>query len=1100
MDYELVGGRKTTKRGFETIGQIVGELKRLKSSLDTKKDVSELGKEFEGAVDEARKLLQIIGVRTNIDQFFNSTDLGEIIDSLGDLSTETKIEEIAKERGEESVIEPESDFNKLTLDELVEEYEKAGKEKKTKIREEIVKVTGKKDVEQFIRTQRELAAKAKEETLTKVVEDYREARPEEREKIKEKIHKKTGVKDVEKFVERYEEVLTKDQVALERFPERIREEIALDVAVIGDGEEEKVRMVIEEMALKDEAGKREVDKALRIVKNKEERERLVQKIEEVRARVAVENEAEKISQTVFSKLKDGQSPVSKNDIEELRNNILEAWRVGDSLEKPVALTEVNGGETILAEAGKAVDGFKANNLETVVNYRRLELGNRIGERLRENGVQNEALIGEYSEVVNEIWNNPRVAYQETNTSVIVDNVRSTNTGKGEGQIKRSVEEAEFTLKSMGRAPRKYNETISKYEELREKIGSDKLPKIKEVRVMEKMTAMFKDNPRILRAINGAQKMVGLWEKTNALPGNLLVKIGAKDAGMKVLGKVGGQLAVDFMTNASIVIAEQGTMAGIKSIATALFTKGAVIAGEGAAGTSLAAMATIFSGLPVIGQIAIAVTAVVMVVKPVVDAVKNFFEDKLKINLRGVKNFIAQDLGLGKFVGSVGQFAFDLGALLIGLPALITAASFTAIVAPVFMFFVIGILVYSTLQQNLVSSLVPPSPMGGGNCVLQSVAEEEGMINCNQNAPANDFSGISRASFVGMAGRWTSGKNYSEECFNDTVNRALCAGINPEYALWAWLHESGASNYSIDDVEDFGIHGQPSVPAKNFNAQINWFLKLNPGNACLGEPGIGDNYWLSFATNYLTGGCDPNKAASNGATGYSYYEEMETTWGWLYSHSMPDDIFVEKGGQNCGSLESGGSDTPLTNSYVDEDGNTWICYGESGNDEGIMPNFEPWDTSIPVPEGCPSMLPAAGYFTQGPFAQSCSHQNMSSPAIDIGAGNGTPIVATHPGVAVLNHDSVYGFYIDIHGRCEGKDFYTRYAHMPNGGYRIGNNETVSAGQTIGVVNNTGSSSGPHLHYHISGLETSKFGQYLGLSVSDTQQLWGCCGSWNGKYCP
>jgi len=126
--------------------------------------------------------------------------------------------------------------------------------------------------------------------------------------------------------------------------------------------------------------------------------------------------------------------------------------------------------------------------------------------------------------------------------------------------------------------------------------------------------------------------------------------------------------------------------------------------------------------------------------------------------------------------------------------------------------------------------------------------------------------------------------------------------------------------------------------------------------------------------------------------------------------------------------------------------------------------------------------------------------MSSPAIDIGAGNGTPIVATHPGVAVLNHDSVYGFYIDIHGRCEGKDFYTRYAHMPNGGYRIGNNETVSAGQTIGVVNNTGSSSGPHLHYHISGLETSKFGQYLGLSVSQTQQLWGCCGSWNGKYCP
>jgi len=147
-----------------------------------------------------------------------------------------------------------------------------------------------------------------------------------------------------------------------------------------------------------------------------------------------------------------------------------------------------------------------------------------------------------------------------------------------------------------------------------------------------------------------------------------------------------------------------------------------------------------------------------------------------------------------------------------------------------------------------------------------------------------------------------------------------------------------------------------------------------------------------------------------------------------------------------------------------------------------------------------MRPTSGYFTQGPFAQGCSHAQMSSPAVDIGAGEGTPIVATHPGIAVLGYDTIYGYYIDVHGNCDGREFYTRYAHMPSGGFKVGNNAKVVAGQQIGVVDNTGSSTGNHLHYHIVGLETSKFGQYLGLSPEQTQQIWGCCGPpWNNKAC-
>ena len=108
----------------------------------------------------------------------------------------------------------------------------------------------------------------------------------------------------------------------------------------------------------------------------------------------------------------------------------------------------------------------------------------------------------------------------------------------------------------------------------------------------------------------------------------------------------------------------------------------------------------------------------------------------------------------------------------------------------------------------------------GNCVLKSETEN-GMINCDQTAPENEVAGVNKGSFISLANRWRTGKNYSEECYNDTVNRALCAGINPAYALWAWVHESGASNYSIAGVEDFGIHFIPEK--KNFDKQITAFL-------------------------------------------------------------------------------------------------------------------------------------------------------------------------------------------------------------------------------------------------------------------------------------
>jgi len=1075
---------------------------------------------------------------------FDPSDIKKIIKTLKDLPPEIKIQ-VLEELGEEDEKLETKSLNEQDLKELLEEYEKAqSSDQKAKIENDFYQITGKKNVAQFIRIQNEIAAKNQEalkrlspEVKEKIVGELTINRLNESEKLTETIEKaihkgeisknelkkelKKGDytnKEANQIIRKTTEIrdeIKKQETETKDLPRRtdekletraekenqispeIREKIVEELALNKEVETELLT-VIEKASLNDDQNfeinelKKEIRKK---IKDPERVEELIQKVEEIRAEIKIEEKAEEIARATYEKLLDEKIPVSKGIQEKIKNEILIAWRDGDEIKIPNELTELNEAKVIIKEAEGAANIFKNQNIIAVVNYRRAELGKEISETLRKNGVKNERLIREYVTVVNNLSNNPNGARIEENRSDIYNYIQNENPNKGSGEIERSINEARFMASNVAMAPKKFNRLIQRYNVLREKIGSDKLPKIKEVRVIEKMSAIFKESPKLLKLMNGAQNVVGAIEKITTFPTTLMNKIGGKAVeklGGKILEKIGGEAAKTFVRETAKIIAKEGLKQGTRTILTGLISSGAAGAsGGGATAGLVAAFAAMGPVGQVIAVVAIAVIAVVAIVKPIVKAVKKLIYKITGIDMNGVKRFLSDTLGLGKFVGSVGQFFFDVGTFLIGIPALLGLISFTAVIAPVMIFFFLGIMTYSLLSQNLLSSLVPPVQTGGGYCILKSSLISEGgdgAINCDQRAPENDFPGISKANFVRIANQWVEagGKNYSEECYNDTVNRALCAGINPAYTLWAWVHESGASNYSIENVEDFGIHGQASAPPKNYSAQLNYFLKLDPGGAC---PELG--YWLSFATNYLNGSCDPDeKNPISGGTGREYLAEMQETWGWVSSLPMPDNINVPVAGENCDQIGDN-SDLPITDEYTDENGDVWICFGDAGDTPGEIPNFDPWDPSIPVPEGCPSGLPSAGYFTQGPFAPGCSHQNMGVPAIDLGAGAGTPIYTTHPGVAVLGYDGIYGFFIDVHGKCEGKDFYTRYAHMPQGGYRVGNNQTVSAGQQIGVVNNTGSSTGNHLHYHITGLDTNKFGQYLGLDVHTTQALWGCC---------
>ena len=132
---------------------------------------------------------------------------------------------------------------------------------------------------------------------------------------------------------------------------------------------------------------------------------------------------------------------------------------------------------------------------------------------------------------------------------------------------------------------------------------------------------------------------------------------------------------------------------------------------------------------------------------------------------------------------------------------------------------------------------------------------------------------------------------------------------------------------------------------------------------------------------------------------------------------------------------------------------------------------------PIPPGCPSGWPTTGgVITQGPKTLS-SH--YATEAIDIGIGFGSSIYTTHPGRAVSGYSSSYGNYVDVYGICEGISYVTRYAHMPNLSFT--GEKLVNTGDQIGVVDNTGNSTGNHLHYEIRGGALGSINQFLPKGV-------------------
>lgn len=122
-------------------------------------------------------------------------------------------------------------------------------------------------------------------------------------------------------------------------------------------------------------------------------------------------------------------------------------------------------------------------------------------------------------------------------------------------------------------------------------------------------------------------------------------------------------------------------------------------------------------------------------------------------------------------------------------------------------------------------------------------------------------------------------------------------------------------------------------------------------------------------------------------------------------------------------------------------------------------------SLPLPR---SALPRSEY----------DDPHHDYPAIDLPVPTGTPALAARSGTVVRINDSLCGIGINLTG-TDGA-VYT-YCHFQS--WSVAHGATVSAGQQIGLTNNTGNSTGPHLHFGIRTGSTRRCPQAWLLAVYD-----------------
>lgn len=113
------------------------------------------------------------------------------------------------------------------------------------------------------------------------------------------------------------------------------------------------------------------------------------------------------------------------------------------------------------------------------------------------------------------------------------------------------------------------------------------------------------------------------------------------------------------------------------------------------------------------------------------------------------------------------------------------------------------------------------------------------------------------------------------------------------------------------------------------------------------------------------------------------------------------------------------------------------------------------------------LPSGTTMSSGFGYRNCAGCSTNHLGIDLNPGDGYPIQSIADGTVVLAQESDAGLGVEviIEHEVDGQIVQSLYGHMQFGSLQVAVGDTVSIGQQIGLVGNTGASTGPHLHFGI-----------------------------------
>ncbi|HEY1720162.1 MAG TPA: M23 family metallopeptidase [Magnetospirillaceae bacterium] len=123
-----------------------------------------------------------------------------------------------------------------------------------------------------------------------------------------------------------------------------------------------------------------------------------------------------------------------------------------------------------------------------------------------------------------------------------------------------------------------------------------------------------------------------------------------------------------------------------------------------------------------------------------------------------------------------------------------------------------------------------------------------------------------------------------------------------------------------------------------------------------------------------------------------------------------------------------------------------------------------DNLIVAMRGLPLAEPLQEYEITSPFGSRddpFNEQTAFHEGVDLGAPLNSPVMATADGVVTwAGWRDKYGILVEID---HGRGLSTRYAHLGRTLVKVGDH--VTRGRPIGLLGNTGRSTGPHLHYEV-----------------------------------